>query len=131
MNLNLEMDKFKHSLDEWEKSIGLPQRTTNYEHFHEIINMSKAELEALSKSDASDNVFILSQLSLDILRRSNKCYAFIEWANNVIGKTSLKDTDKLNHLVRLAKIRIKQIQYVANKIEFMGQSMMVVAKSRD
>lgn len=125
-----EKKKYRDQIDEWIKSLGLPQYRPSSTEVETILEFTREKLRERSSIQLSEDTVILAQYALFIQQKANECQTFIKWSNQVINRLFGDDRPKLNQWVRLAELRIERIAYLARRIELIGQSIGSLIRAR-
>ena len=125
-----ETSIYKTQLDQWIKALGLPQYQPANVEIETIISRTRNELREQSSTQLSEDAVILAQYALFLQQKANECQTFIKWSNQIVNRLLGDDRPKLNQWVRLAELRLERIQYLARRIELVGQSIGGLVRSR-
>jgi len=129
-SLSEETTIYKDELDQWIKSLGLPQHQPSNDDVEEILGFTRELLREQSSVDLAEDAIILAQYALFLQQKTNECKTFIKWSNQVIGRLFGDDRPKLNQWVRRAELRIERVEYLARRIELVGQSISNLIRAR-
>ncbi len=129
-NLGVETKKYKDQLDQWCKSLGLPQHQPTDTEVENILCFARDELRERSSVQLSEDAVILAQYALFMQQKANECQTFIRWSGQVANRIMGDDRPKLNRWLRKAEIRLERIQYLARRIELVGQSISGLVRAR-
>lgn len=129
-NLTDEAAIYKEKLDQWIRSLCLPQHQPDNDEIEEILGLTRDKLREQSSVQLSENAFILAQYALFLQQKINECQTFLIWASQVNNRLSGDDRPRLNQWVRKAELRIERIQYLARRIELVGQSISGLVRAR-
>lgn len=129
-NLKDETTEYKDQLDQWIKSLGLPQFQPSNEEVETIIEMDREELRERSSVELSEDAIVLAQYCLFLQQKSNKCNTFLKWSSQVTNRLLGDDRPKLVQWTRLAELRMCRIAYLARRIELVGQSISNLVRAR-
>lgn len=129
-DLKSEVEVYRDQLDQWIKSLGLPQHQPDHNEIETILGMTRELLREQSSVDLSEDAFLLSQYSLFLQQKSNECQAFIRWSGTAMQRLFGDDRPKLTKWVRQAELRSDRIAYLARKIELTSQSISGLVRAR-
>ncbi len=121
---------YKKELDQWIKTLGLPQHQPSNDEIETILGFTREMLREQSSVDLSEDAVILAQYALFLQQKSNECQTFLRWSKQVINRLLNDDRPKLNGWVRHAELRIDRIAYLARRIELVGQSISGLVRAR-
>lgn len=125
-----ETSIYKTELDAWIKSLGLPQHQPSNKEIEIILSFTRELLREQSSVDLSEDAIILAQYALFLQQKTNECKTFIKWSKQIIGKLFGEDRPKLNQWVKQAELRIERIEYLARRIELIGQGINNLVRAR-
>lgn len=128
--LTAEATAYKDQLDQWCKSLGLPQHQPKHNEIETILSMTRELLREQSSVDLSEDAFLLAQYALFLQQKSNECQAFIRWSGTAMQRLFGDDRPKLTKWVRQAELRSDRIAYLARRIELIGQSISGLVRAR-
>lgn len=129
-NLKDETFLYKEHLDKWIEALGLPQHQPTSTEVENIICSTRDELRERSSVQLSEDTVILAQYALFMQQKANECQTFIRWSGQVKNRIMGDDRPKLNMWLRKVEIRLERIQYLARRIELVGQSMSGLVRAR-
>lgn len=129
-NLKDETVIYKDQLDKWVKTLGLPQHQPENTEVETILEFTRNALRERSSVQLSEDAVILAQYALFLQQKANECQTFIKWSGQVMNRLLGDDRPKLNQWVRQADIRLERIQYLARRIELIGQSINGLVRAR-
>lgn len=129
-SLNNETEVYKKQLDQWIKSLGIPQYQPSNSEIEIILGLTRDMMREKSSVLLSEDTVILAQYSLFLQQKANECQTFIRWSGQVINRLLGDDRPKLNQWVRQAELRLDRIQYLARRIELVGQSISGLVRAR-
>jgi len=129
-SLNDETAIYKDQLGQWVKTLGLPQHQPANEEVEDILGFTRETLRERSSVQLSEDTVILAQYALFMQQKANECLTFTRWSNQVVNRLLGDDRPKLNHWVRQAELRLERIQYLARRIEQIGQSISGLVRAR-
>jgi len=129
-SLSEETNVYKKQLEDWVKALGLPNYTPDSGVIEEILGFTRESLQQRTSTQLSEDTVILAQYALFLQQKINECQTFIKWSNQVVNRMFGDDRPRLNAWVRKAELRIERSQYLARRIEFIGNSMSGLVRSR-
>jgi hypothetical protein len=129
-SLTDETSVYKTQLDQWIKALGLPQHQPINTEIETILGFTREILRERSSIQLSEDAVILAQYALFLQQKANECQTFIKWSKQILGRLFGDDRPKLNKWVKQAELRLERIQYIARRIELMGQSISGLVRSR-
>jgi hypothetical protein len=129
-NLKDETKEYKDQLDQWCRSLGLPQFQPSNTEVEAIIEMTREELRERSSVELSEDAVVLAQYCLFLQQKSNTCKSFINWSSQVINRLLGDDRPKLVQWTRLAELRMGRIAYLTRRIELIAQTMGNLVRAR-
>ncbi len=129
-NLTEETKIYKNQLDQWIKSLGLPQYHPSNDEVETILGFTREILRERSSVKLSEDTIILAQYAMFLQQKNNDCKTFIKWSGQVVNRILGDDKPKLNNWVRLAELRIERIMYLTRRIEFIGQGISNLIRAR-
>jgi len=129
-SLSDETTAFKVQLDQWIKALGLPQHQPENTEVETILSFTRDTLRERSSVQLSEDAVILAQYALFLQQKANECQTFIKWAGQVMNRLMGDDRPKLNQWVRQAELRLERIQYLARRVELVGQSISGLVRAR-
>ncbi len=129
-DLENETKIYKNQLNKWIEALGLPQHQPDNNTVEVIIKLTRELLRERSSIQLAEDTVMLAQYSLFIQQKMNECKTFIKWSNQVINRLFGDDRPKLNGWVRQAELRIERIEYLARRIELIGQSISGLVRAR-
>jgi hypothetical protein len=129
-SLTEETQAYKIQLDQWIKSLGLPQLQPSNDEVEKILGFTREMLREQSSVDLSEDAVILAQYALFLQQKCNECQAFIKWSGQVVNRLFGDDRPKLNQWVRQAELRLERIAYTTRRIEMIGQSIGNLVRAR-
>lgn len=122
-NLKHSYQKYKDSMAEWIKFLGLPKTEPERSEVENILILSQEELRILPQRRIFEYAFMLSQYALFLQQKTNECQSFLGWSQNNIGQFVGEDRSKLQMWTKNIKLRLTQILYLSKKIETMIQCL--------
>lgn len=125
-----ETNVYKKQMDQWVKALGLPQHQPSNKEIENILSFTKEALRERSSVQLSEDAVFLAQYALFLQQKANECQTFVRWANQVINRLLGDDRPKLNQWIRQAELRLERIQYLARRIELVGQSISSLVRAR-
>lgn len=150
-----EVQYWDSVLDEYEKSIGLPQysiTSLSEEELNTYLTMGRDQLEKLSPEDCAQISYRLGQFSFHIQRTINREIARHNWSEENIKETiadeinnykgygyiekslqAIKHNDKassLNSIKKYAKQRIDRLSYIANSLNNLSNILLSIQKTK-
>lgn len=151
-----ELQHWDKILDEYEKSISLPDYSTTNgtieQEINEYLTMSRDQIEKLSPEDCAQIAYRLAQFAFHIQRTINREIARYNWAdesikeiiaddiNNYKGygyieksSQAIKHNEKaqaVNSIKKFAKQRSDRLSYIANSIKNLSDIIMSVQKTK-
>ena len=125
-----EKEAYRDQIDQWIKSLGLPQYQPSNTEVETILGFTRETLRERSSVELSEDAVILSQYAMFLQQKINECKPFLQWSGQVINRLFGDDRPKLNRWVRLAESRIERIAYLARRIELIGQSISGLVRAR-
>lgn len=151
-----ELQYWDKILDEYEKSISLPDYSTTNgsieQEINEYITMSRDQIEKLSPEDCAQIAYRLAQFAFHIQRTVNREIARYNWAeesikeiiaddiNNYKGygyieksTQAIKHNEKaqaINNIKKFAKQRSDRLSYIANSIKNLSDIILSVQKTK-
>lgn len=151
-----ELQYWDKILDEYEKSISLPDYSTTNgsieQEINEYLTMSRDQIEKLSPEDCAQIAYRLAQFAFHIQRTANREIARYNWAeesikeiiaddiNNYKGygyieksTQAIKHNEKaqaINNIKKFAKQRSDRLSYIANSIKNLSDIIMSVQKTK-
>lgn len=129
-SLGDETTVYKDQLDRWIKTLGLPQHQPANDEVETILEFSRDDIRERSSVQLSEDTIILAQYALFMQQKANECQTFIKWSNQVMNRLLGNDRPRLNQWVRQAELRLERIQYLARRIELVGQSISGLVRAR-
>jgi len=129
-NLKEEVITYKEQLNQWITALGLPQYQPAHTEIETILEFTRERLRERSSVDLTEDAVILAQYGLFLQQKANECQTFLKWSNQVINRLLGDDRPKLNNWVRQAELRLERIQYLARRIELIGQSISGLVRAR-
>ena len=129
-NLAQETSLYKDQLDEWIKSLGLPQHQPSNDEVETILGFTRESLRERSSVQLSEDAIVLAQYALFLQQKANECQTFMKWSNQVVNRLLGDDRPKLNQWVRQAELRLERIAYLARRIELVGRSISGLVRAR-
>lgn len=127
-DLSQLQSQYKQQLDQWTKSLGLSRHQPSNGEVESILGFSREDLRERSQSQLAEDAIILSQYALFLQDKINSCRSFLKWAGYVASHLFGDDRSDLQKLVRLAELRITRIEYLARRIESIGQAITGLVK---
>lgn len=128
--LSDEQSAYKKQLDDWTKSLGLPQHQPDNDEVERIISFDRELLRIRSCQELAEDTVLLSQYSLFLQQKHNLCKSFLRWAEYVKNRIFGDDRTELSRLSRIAELRMTRIDYLARKIDLMCQSISGLIRTR-
>jgi len=129
-NLSDETSVYKDQLDKWITALGLPQYQPANIEIETILEFTRETLRERSSVQLSEDTVFLAQYALFLQQKANECQTFIKWAGQAMNRLLGDDRPKLNQWVRQAELRLERIQYLARRIELVGQSISGLVRAR-
>lgn len=129
-NLNDETVTYKDQLDRWINTLGLPQYQPANDEIETILGFTRDTMRERSSVQLSEDAIVLAQYALFMQQKANECQTFMKWSNQVVNRLLGDDRPKLNKWVRQAELRLERIQYLARRIELVGQSISGLVRTR-
>jgi len=129
-SLKDETETYTKQLDQWIKALGLPQHQPPNDEVETILGFTRELLREQSSVHLSEDAIVLAQYVLFLQQKTNECKTFLKWANQVISRLFGDDRPKLNSWVRQAELRIERTEYLARRIELIGQSIGGLVRAR-
>lgn len=129
-SLKDETTAYRTQLDQWIQSLGLPQYKPENDEVETILEFTRETLRERSSVQLSEDAVILAQYALFMQQKANECQTFLKWSNQVVSRLLGDDRPKLNQWVRQAEVRLERIQYLARRIELIGQSIGGLVRAR-
>lgn len=129
-NLSDEVKTYKDQLDQWIQALGLPQHQPSNTEVETIIGLTRELLRERSSVQLSEDAVILAQYALFLQQKTNECKTFIRWSGRIVSRLFGDDRPKLSQWVRQAELRIERIEYLARRIELVGQSISGLVRAR-
>jgi len=143
-------------LDEYEKSIALPEYTQTYgvseQEINNYLTMSRDEIEKLSPEDCAQISYRLAQFAFHVQRTINREIARQNWADESIKETiadeinnykgygyiekslqAIKHNEKaqsLNNIKKFAKQRSDRLSYIANSLKNLSDIMLSIQRAK-
>lgn len=121
---------YKNQLDRWINTLGLPQHQPANTEIETILEFTRESLRERSSVQLSEDAIILAQYALFLQQKANECQTFIKWSSHTMNRLLGNDRPKLNQWVRQAELRLERIQYLARRIELVGQSISGLVRAR-
>jgi len=128
-NLTKEINKYTEQLDQWIQSLGIPKYNPPNSEIETILGFTRDNLRERSSIQLSEDTVLLAQFSLFLQQKTNECQTFIRWSNQVNNLTE-DDNRKLNNWIKQIELRLERIQYLARRIEFIGQNINNLIRTR-
>jgi hypothetical protein len=128
--LSDETTAYKNQLDKWITTLGLPQHQPANTEIETILEFTRETMRERSSVQLSEDTVLLAQYGLFLQQKANECQTFLKWSNQVVNHLFGDDRPKLNQWVRQAELRLERIQYLARRIELMGQSISGLVRAR-
>lgn len=129
-DLTAEAAAYKDQLDQWCKTLGLPQHQSPNDEVEKILGFTRELLREQSSVDLSEDAIMLAQYSLFLQQKANECQTFLKWSGQVTNRIFGDDRPQLNSWVRKAELRLERIAYLARRIELVGQSISGLVRAR-
>lgn len=129
-NLKSETEGYRNQLDQWIKSLGLPQHQPDHNEIETILGMTRELIREQSSVDLSEDAVMLAQYALFLQQKANECQTFLKWSGQVANRIFGDDRPELNRWVRKAELRLERIAYLARRIELVGQSISGLVRAR-
>ncbi len=129
-SLKDEATIYREQLDQWIKSLGLPQYQPPNNEVEIILGFTRESLRERSSTQLSEDAMILAQYALFLQQKTNECQTFIGWSGQVMGRLFGDDRPRINQWVRQAELRKDRIAYLARRIELVGQSLGNLVRTR-
>lgn len=142
-------------LDEYEKSIGLPQYKNDNlpeEELNSYLTMNRDSLEKLNPEDCAQISYRLGQFSFHIQRSLNRELARLNWADECIKETiadeinnykgygylekagqAIKHNDRaqsLQNIKKFAKQRSDRLSYLANGLKNLSDILLSIQRNK-
>jgi len=121
---------YKDQLNEWIKTLGLPQYQPENSEIETILSFTREMLREQSSVDLSEDAVLLAQYALFLQQKHNECQTFLKWSNQVANRLLGDDRPLLSQWVRRAELRVERIAYLARRIELIGQSISNLVRAR-
>jgi hypothetical protein len=151
-----ELQHWDKILDEYEKSISLPEYNVGSavaeSEINTYLSMSRDEIEKLTPEDCAQISYRLAQFAFFLQRSLNREIARHNWADETIKETisdeinnykgygyvekslqAIKHNDKaqsLNNIKKYAKQRIDRLSYLANSIKNLSDIILSIQKTK-
>ena len=129
-NLTDEITIYKTQLDQWVNALDLPQYQPASAEIETVLGFTREMLRERSSTHLSEDAVVLSQYALFLQQKNNECKTFITWSGQVANRLLGDDRSKLNKWIRQAELRFERIQYLARRIELIGQSIANLVRAR-
>lgn len=129
-NLKDETKVYKKELDQWIRTLGLPQYQPSNNEVETILGFTREILRERSSTQLSEDAMILAQYALFLQQKTNESKTFLKWSGQVINRLFGDDRPKLNQWIRLAELRIERVAYLTRRIELIGQSISGLVRAR-
>jgi hypothetical protein len=129
-NLDEEKNIYRSELDQWIKTLGLPQHQPDNIEIETILEFTRESLRERSSVDLSEDVIMLAQYALFLQQKSNECQTFLKWSSQVMNRLLGEDRPKLVRWVRQAELRKERIAYLARKMELICQNISGLVRAR-
>lgn len=129
-NLDEESKIYREELDQWIKTLGLPQHQPDNTEIETILGFTRELLREQSSVVLSEDAVMLAQYALFLQQKANECQTFLKWSSQVVNRLIGDDRPTLNRWVRKAELRLERLSYVARRIELLGQSMSNLVRAR-
>lgn len=143
-------------LDEYEKSLALPEYAASYgvseQEINTYLSMSRDEIEKLSPEDCAQIAYRLGQFAFHIQRTINREIARQNWSEETIKETiadelnnykgygyvekslqAIKHNEKaqaLNSIKKFAKQRTDRLSYIANSLKNLSDIMLSIQRAK-
>jgi hypothetical protein len=85
-NLDEEKNIYRSELDQWIKTLGLPQHQPDNIEIETILEFTRESLRERSSVDLSEDVIMLAQYALFLQQKSNECQTFLKWSSQVMNR---------------------------------------------
>lgn len=121
---------YTEQLNQWIRVLGLPQHQPSNIEVETILGFTRESLRDRSSVQLSEDTVILAHYNLFLQQKINECKTFVKWAGQVGNRLFGDDRPKLNQWVRQAELRIERIEYLARRIELVGQSISGLVRAR-
>lgn len=129
-SLSEETRNYKDELNQWITSLGLPQHQPSNEDVESILGFTRELLREQSSVDLAEDAIVLAQYALFLQQKTNESKTFIKWSKQVVCRLFGDDRSKLARWVSQAELRIERIEYLARRIELIGQSISNLIRTR-
>jgi len=129
-SLDAEAQHYREQLDEWIAHLGLPQYQPDNHEVEKIITMSAEDIKLTSSVELSEYTVILAQYALFLQQKTNECQSFLKWSFNMHKRLFGDDKTVLNRWIKKAEVRMDRVQFLARRIELIGQSLSNLVRSR-
>lgn len=145
------MDKIVAALDEYERSVGLPEIVPHSEA-EQYLNMTHIELNRLTAIQCGEAAVVLAQYAFHIQRSHNKELARANWAEDSTDREvaaslnqhsaysfkerrllAVADNDyavNLDKIKTWAKARAERLAYLATRVEFLSKTMLDLQQTK-
>ena len=125
-----EIKVYKTQLDQWVKSLGLPQYQPETTEVEDILGFTRAALRERSSTQLSEDAVILMQYALFLQQKANECQTFTKWSGQVANRIQDEDKHQIYQWVKRVALRLERIQYLARRIEMISQSISGLVRAR-
>jgi len=129
-NLIDETKIYKDKLDQWCRSLGLFQYQPSNTEVETILGFTRESLRERSSVQLAEDAIVLAQYGLFLQQKANECQTFLKWSKQVTNRLLGDDRPLLHQWVRQAELRLERIQYLARRIELVGQSIGGLVRAR-
>ena len=129
-NLTDETAIYKDQLDQWIKSLGIPQYNPPNDEIETILSFTRDTLRERSSIQLAEDSVLLAGYALFIQQKNNECGTFLIWSKQIANHLSEDDHVKLNKWIQQAKLRIERISYLNRRLELVGQSIGNLVRAR-
>jgi hypothetical protein len=150
-DIDNQLGRIDKLLDEYERNLGLPDKSKYEDSAAQYFNMTRTQLEALSAEDCAHGSYILSNLALHIQRTLNRETSRCNWIHRnikflVADKASqyrgsweqqetqaLKDDSvgkKLFILLTENTTRIDRLNYIATNVRQLAEALTNIQKAK-
>ncbi len=121
---------YKDELDQWCNTLGLSKYQPSNNELEKILEFTRETLRERSSTELCEDVVILAQFAMFLQQKMNESKTYIKWSGQVTSSLSGDDRPRLNRWVKLAELRIERIMYLTRRIEFMGQCISNLVRTR-
>jgi len=129
-DLKQEIITYKSQLKQWMQTLGLPQYQPPNSEIEVIISLTLEKLRQRSSVQLAEDTIVLTKYSFFLQQKANECQTFLKWSKQIVGRLAGDDRPKLVQWTREAELRLERIQYLARRIELIGQSINNLIRAR-